>query len=162
MNFSEQKLLHINLTIRGRANQSFPAILVPNKSLYFASTFSASRWEGLRQPSQYLSTQYLQQILRRQCCLMTPRRGTDGVLLCVQLWCLQLYSCTDTQNQRLAETSSHMSLMCTSMNNARELSLYSTFISLDRVKNDRRSFGGTLRQKETRLNIWASISINQH
>ena len=28
MNFSENKLLHINLTIRGRANQSFPASLV--------------------------------------------------------------------------------------------------------------------------------------
>ena len=73
MNFSEQTMLHINLTIRGRANQSFPASLAPNKSLYFASTFSASLWEGLPQPSQYLSAQPNHpQIRRRQSCLPLP------------------------------------------------------------------------------------------
>ena len=37
----------------GRANQSFPTCLVPNKSLYLASTFSASPHRGLRHSSQY-------------------------------------------------------------------------------------------------------------
>ena len=37
----------------GRANQSFPTCLVPNKSLNLASTFSASPHRGLRHSSQY-------------------------------------------------------------------------------------------------------------
>ena len=37
----------------GRANQSFPTCLVPNKSLYLSSTFSASPHRGLRHSSQY-------------------------------------------------------------------------------------------------------------
>ena len=48
-----QKPIQKWIQMHGRANQSFPPSLVPNKSLNLASTFSASALRGLRHSSQY-------------------------------------------------------------------------------------------------------------
>ena len=52
MNLSDFFWLHSHFSVHGRAHHSFPTILVPNKSLYLASTFSASPHRGLRHSSQ--------------------------------------------------------------------------------------------------------------
>ena len=56
MKKSEPKWLHINIYVRGRANQSFPASFVPKKWLYQASTFFAPALRGSPQPSQFTGT----------------------------------------------------------------------------------------------------------
>ena len=52
MNLSDFFWLHSHFSVHGRAHHSFPTSLVPNKSLYLASTFSASPHRGLRHSSQ--------------------------------------------------------------------------------------------------------------
>ena len=52
MNLSDFFWFHKYFSVHGRAHQSFPTSLVPNKSLYLASTFSASPHRGLRHSSQ--------------------------------------------------------------------------------------------------------------
>ena len=52
MNLSDFFWLHSHFSVHGRAHHSFPTSLVPNKSLYLGSTFSASPHRGLRHSSQ--------------------------------------------------------------------------------------------------------------
>ena len=52
MNLSDFFWLHSHFSVHGRAHHSFPTSLAPNKSLYLASTFSASPHRGLRHSSQ--------------------------------------------------------------------------------------------------------------
>ena len=52
MNLSNFFWLHSHFSVHGRAHHSFPTSLAPNKSLYLASTFSASPHRGLRHSSQ--------------------------------------------------------------------------------------------------------------
>ena len=52
MKKSEPKWLHINIYVRGRANQSFPPSFVPKKWLYQASTFFAPALRGSPHSSQ--------------------------------------------------------------------------------------------------------------
>ena len=52
MNLSDFFWLHSHFSVHGRAHHSFPTSLVPIKSLYLASTFSASPHRGLRHSSQ--------------------------------------------------------------------------------------------------------------
>ena len=61
MNLSEQKLLHINMNVRGRADNSSPPSLVHNKWLNFTSTFSAPALRGLRHSSHKSKLQWDEQ-----------------------------------------------------------------------------------------------------
>ena len=56
MKKSEPKWLHINIYVRGRANQSFPASFVPKKWLYQASTFFAPALRGRHEICQIFYT----------------------------------------------------------------------------------------------------------
>ena len=74
-----QKPIQKWIQMYGRADQLFPTCLVPNKSLYLASTFSASPHRGLRHSSQCQTarSKYITNLILRRGALSRVPRSRD-------------------------------------------------------------------------------------